>query len=67
MKNSPLRIRPPEETRRRDTVAAKEDRRVLDILDLLAKCPECVGDTPSGAVFGCESCLRLLAVDVMES
>jgi hypothetical protein len=63
----PMPIRPREDILAYDRIRAYEDRKILDLLERAAKCPECVGDQPGGIVFGCGSCLEVLASQVMES
>jgi len=63
----PMSVRSREETLAYDRIRAIEDRKILELLERAAKCPECVGDQPDGVVFGCGECLLVLASQVMES
>lgn len=57
----------PSLTFRRDLVRAYEDRRFSDILNRLGLCQECYADGTRGVVFGCDSCRKRLAREVMET
>jgi len=46
---------------------SREDQRILDILERLSLCQECLGELTGGVVFGCGTCLEAVARDVVES